>query len=148
VYHWCTFIFRRGTEQRKKNKCQQTHCRGEFWETQLNQLAMTKSSVKFNPENDINVKLQIFNFTFLAITSISTLRICQQLQRIEFIYHSPFVFLGLVASTVIFFNRGQLLTQHIFSIRFVTGHTTYYGFLLSCQRCTDAVHSMSENKLE
>jgi len=89
-------------DRAKKKKCQQTHCRGEFWETQINQLAMTKSSVKFNPENDTNVKLQIFNLTFLAITSISSKRICQQHQRIEFIYHSPFVFLWLVASTVIF----------------------------------------------
>ena len=131
---------------KKKNKCQQTHCRGEFWETQLNQLAITKSSVKFNPENDINVKLQILNFTFKAITYISSMRICQQHQRIEVIYYSPFVFLGRVASTVIFFNRGKLLTQQSFSMRFVTGHTTYYGFLLSCLRCTDTVHSMSENK--
>jgi len=90
---------------RDKNKCQQTHCRAEFWETQLNQLAKTKSLVKFNPENDINVKLQIFNFTFLAITSISSMRICQQHQRIQFIYHSPFVFLGLLSSTVIFWTE-------------------------------------------
>ena len=83
-------------------KSQQTHCRGEFWETQLNQLAMTKSSVKFNPVNDINVKLQIFNVTFLVITSISSIRICQQHQYIYFIYHTSFVFLGLMASAVIF----------------------------------------------
>jgi hypothetical protein len=129
VYQWSTFIFRGGSEQ--TNKCQQTHYRGEFWETQLNLLTMTKSPVTFNPENDINVKLQIFNFTFLVITSISSMRICQQHQRIECRYHTPFIFLRRVASTVMFSNRVQLLTHQSFSMWFVTGHTTYYGFLFS-----------------
>ena len=30
---------------------------------QLNQLALTKSSVEFNPDNNINIKFQIINFT-------------------------------------------------------------------------------------
>ena len=96
----------------------------------IEQLIMTKSSVKFNPENDINVKLQIFNFTFHAITSISSIRICHEHQRLEFIYHTPFIFSRTCDKYSDFFNRGQLLTQQSFSMWFATWHTTYYGFLL------------------
>jgi hypothetical protein len=106
----------------------------------------TKSSVKFNPENDINVKLQIFNFTFHAITSISSIRICHEHQRLEFIYHTPFIFLGLVTSTVIFSTEdscwhsraSQCDLQH--DIR----HTMAF-FCLS-EKCADAVHSIPENR--
>ena len=112
----------------------------------IEQLIMTKSSVKFNPENDINVKLQIFNFTFHAITSISSIRICHEHQRLEFIYHTPFIFLGLVTSTVIFSTEdscwhsraSQCDLQH--DIR----HTMAF-FCLS-EKCADAVHSIPENR--